>query len=189
MVSDASGVMTGWRGTDPNRFVEIGVGLAIDPIIIAVWDDTESGQYWRVHLIVDSILPDSGGNNEPFIQMRWDDLGSTAWGDMSGIGVSSGTNRVVDFLSQTGGNFNPRPNDTTTVSFRMANINDFIGGIFTPRSFAGVTLIFEAIDLRVSPTWVYTQVVFGMTLGMEAAEFAGGTTLTTGAHSRILWVG
>jgi hypothetical protein len=188
MVNDASGVMTGWTGSDPNRFVEIGVGLSVEPVLIEVWNDTQSSAYWRMHMLIDSILPNSGGNNLPHIQMRWDDLGSTAWGDLSGIGVDSGMNRTVDELSQIGG-FNPRPNDTTTVSFRMANINDFIGGIYTPRSFAGVTLIFEAIDNRVSPTWIYTQAVFGLTLGLETSVIGGGASNISGAHSRILWVG
>lgn len=166
VVTAASGVMTGWRGTDPARYVEVETGVEVDPIIWDIWETTGAG-FWNMGGFVESILPDSGGNNLPHLQIRWDSDG--VW-RQSGVGLSSGRS------PSTGAAAGTRPSLQTTMSFRMANDADFIGGLYTPRSFSGLYVTLVATT-PLGVTTLYSQATLSIGLSLTGA---GPVRLRTG---------
>jgi hypothetical protein len=168
VVNDAEGVLTGWRNGDDNRFVEVGTGIEVDPLIWSIWElDHYGAHHWELAVAVGNILPNSGGNNLPELQMRWDSDG--VWRDLFVL-IPGG---IAGIYTSAGDTLATRPDDQSTMSFRVANIHDEIGGIFTPRSFDGLTIQLAA--LVTSPMGIYTQARLSLGLTLYTASPLGAT--------------
>lgn len=140
---DVSACMTGWTGGDPNRFAAEIDNVTVDPRILEIWATNSNDPffYWSYYATAATETPGSGSNNEPEFQVRWED---GVWREVAGF-------RLPEIIGNNFYHGPATPTDlngekTSTVSFRWANLNDDIGGIFTPRCFTGFSFWLYATD-------------------------------------------
>lgn len=172
--------MTGWQGGDPARYVTLGEGIEISPLIWDLWEIqslTLGAGYWQLHGTVDSVLPNSGNNNLPRLEVRWDSDG--VWRGVGGFQSGS-----IILASNTE---SVRPSIQTTISFRTANVNDFILGLYTPRSFSGMNLTVASVQ-QDPITELFGGTVLG--LGFGKANYSGFTSAVAGGQrSYVQFIG
>lgn len=137
--------LTGWRNGDPNQFSPT-VSVTIDDVtwasVQAVLDAGLTGLdaiLGGAQIVVSGSLtamtPFSGGNNDPAVQFS-----STHVGFTSLTSIHDPRFLVSFFPSVI-----PLLSASQTMSFRLANVNDFLGGIFTPRTLTGVNATLSVI--------------------------------------------